>query len=92
MASASVIDERGRDGTRRGGEGDEERVALRVHFNTVVAYAGFANEAAVLRECLRVRVGTELVEQLRRALDVGEEERDGARREIRAHSGMMVRA
>ena len=45
----------------------------------------------MLGERLGVGVRAELVEQPRRALDVGEEERDRAGREIRAHSGMMVR-
>ncbi len=36
-------------------------------------------------------IRSELVEQPRRALDVGEEERDRAGRELRSHSGLMLR-
>jgi hypothetical protein len=43
----------------------------------------------VLGQRLRVRLGAELVEQLRRALDVGEHEGHGAGREIRSHGAMM---
>jgi hypothetical protein len=39
----------------------------------------------MLGERVRVRLRTELVEELRRALNVGEEERDGPGRKVVAH-------
>ena len=80
--SASVI-ARGRgDRPRRRGEGEEERVALRVHLDAAVGGEGLAEHATVLGERLRVRLRPELVQQLRRALDVREEERDRAGGEV----------
>ena len=67
---------RERPGRRR--EGEEEGVALRVDLDAAVASARLADDAAVLGERLRVGLGAELVQQPRRALDVGEEEGDGA--------------
>jgi hypothetical protein len=59
-------------------ECDEEGIALRVDLDPAVARERLAEDAAVLLEEIAVRRGTELVQQLRRALDVGEEKRDGA--------------
>ncbi len=66
-----------------GGEGavrlrkrDEEGIALRVDLDAAVRREGFAHEALVLGERSGVGLGAELVEQPRRALDVGEEEGD----------------
>ncbi len=73
---------RGGERARRRGEGEEERVALRVTLYAVVCCAGFANHPPVLGECLGVRPCAELVKQLRRALDIREEERDSAGRKI----------
>ena len=54
-----------------------------------------AHDARTIRRCSasagRVLLGAELVEKLRRALDVGEEEGDGARRKIGAHGEIMRR-
>ena len=74
-----------RPGARR--EGEEEGVALRVDLDPALGGARLADHAAVLGERLRVRLGAELVQQLRRALDVGEEEGDGAARGDRAACG-----
>ena len=41
----------------------------------------------MLGECVGVALGTELVQQPRRSLDVGEEKRDGAGRKIAPHRG-----
>jgi hypothetical protein len=71
---------------RRGGEGEKEGIALRVHLDTVVAGARLSYQAAMLGQCLRVTLGAELLEQPRRALNVGEEEGDGARREVVSHA------
>ena len=78
------------DGARRGREGDEERVALRVDLDAAVRGEGVAQHAPVLGERLRVRLGPERVQQPRRALDVREEERDGAGRELGAHGLVMM--
>ena len=64
-----------------GREGDEEGVALRVDLDAAVGRERLAQRAPVLGERLAVRVRAELPEQARRALDVGEEERDRAGRE-----------
>ena len=73
------------DRTRRGRERDEERVALRVDLDAVVGSERGAEHAPVLGQSLGVRVGPERMKQPRRALDVGEEERDRAARELSAH-------
>ena len=81
----------GRDGAGSRREDEEKCVALRVHFDAALLSTGLPDRPAMLRQGLGVCVRAELVEQLRRSLDVGEEERDRAGREIRAHSGMMLR-
>ena len=68
-----------RDRVLRPPEGDEEGVPLRVNLPTPVRLEGRAQNPLVLGQHLPVVAG-QLLEQLRRALDVGEEERDGARR------------
>jgi hypothetical protein len=50
-----------------------------------VAGESVAQETAVLREHLRVFLGTELVQELRRAIHVGEEEGDSSGRKFTAH-------
>ena len=45
-----------------------------------------AHDAAVLGEGLGVRLRAELVQELRRSLDVGEEEGDGAGRKVVSHA------
>jgi hypothetical protein len=57
---------------------DEEGVALGVDLDPAVGLEGLAQHAPVLRELIGVALGSELVQQPRRALDVGEEEGDGA--------------
>jgi hypothetical protein len=81
--------ERRRDCVARRGERDEERVPLRVDLDPAVPFEGVAKCPAVLLEHVRVPLGAELVEQLRRALDVGEEERDGAGGEL-PHGGQAA--
>jgi hypothetical protein len=62
-------------------ERDEERVALGVDLDPAVPPEGLAERASMLGQ--RIRVGiAELVQQPRRALDVGKEEGDGAGREL----------
>ena len=60
---------------------DEERVALGVHLATAVGGDGRSHDLLVLRLQPGVR-GAQPREQLRRALDVGEQEGDGAGREL----------
>ena len=73
--------------TRRGREHEEEGIPLRVHLNAALGRARLPYQPAVLRERVGIAVGAKRVQQPRRALDVGEEERDGAGREVtHAHS------
>ena len=74
------------DRSRRGLEGEEERVSLRVDLDPVLGSARLTDDATVLRKRLRVRVGAELAQELRRALDVGEEEGDRSGREVLSHA------
>src|SRR5690606_35880640 len=68
---------RGGHGVRRPLEGDEEPVAGRVHLGAAVGGQRLADDPVVRREGVGVG-GPEPLEQLRRALDVAEEEGDGA--------------
>ena len=72
----------------RAGERDEERVALRVHFEPAVARECVADHAAVLRQYVGVAL-PELVKQARGALDIGEEECDGPARRL-GHALMIA--
>ena len=74
------------DRSRRRGKGEEERVALRVHLDAALGSARLADHAAMLGERLGVRLCAQLVEQLRRALDVREEEGDGAGGKVSSHA------
>ena len=76
--------------TRRCREGDEERVALGINLDAAPGADRLAEDAAMFCERFRVRVRPELVQQLGRALDIGEEEGDGSGREIAPH-GLMMR-
>ena len=68
------------------GEREEEGVPLRVHLDSVVCLAGRSHDPSMHRERLFVRLVPDLLEQPGRALDVGEEEGDGAGREVVAHA------
>jgi hypothetical protein len=68
--------------TGRGWKGDEEGVALGAHLDPPVAGEGLAHKTAVLGQGLRVCLGPQLVQEPRRALDVGEEERHRASRKV----------
>ncbi len=81
----------GGERARRRREGDEERVALRIHLDPAVRGDRLADDAAVRCERVGVRIGAELVEQLRRAFHVGEEEGDRPGRKLGAHVCMMLR-
>jgi hypothetical protein len=70
-------------------EGDEEGVALRVDLDAAVAGEGLAQRAPVLRERLRIALCSQLVQELGRALHVGEEEGDRPGREVTPHVVIM---
>jgi hypothetical protein len=80
---------RGGDCVGRLTERDEEGIALRVHLDSAVAVERLAQHPAVLRQSLGVGVA-KLLQELRRSLDVGEEERDRARRK-RPHGVIILR-
>ena len=79
---------RGGQRITRARERNEERVALRVDLDPVVRGERCTKRAAMLAERVGVAV-TELVQQLRRALDVGEEEGDGSAGKL-AHRAMIA--
>ena len=58
-------------------EGEEERVALRIDLDAVVAVTRLTYDSPVRGKCPRVTGITQFVQELRGPLDVGEEERDG---------------
>jgi len=62
----------------RGRKSEEERVSLSIDLDAALAGARFSDQAPVLGESLRIALRAELVQQLGRALDVGEEEGDRA--------------
>jgi hypothetical protein len=62
-----------------------------VSTSTTVAGARFANDTAVLGKRIGVGLVAERMQELRRALDVGEEERNGAAREVSAHAESIAR-
>ena len=68
------------------GERDEERVSLRIDLCSAVSTERLAQDAAMLRERMRVPIRAQLVQQPRRALHVSEEEGDRSRREIARHA------
>ena len=80
---------RGGDRVRRPREGDEEGVSLRVHLHPAVLGEGGPQRTPVVGEQLDVR-GAVLLEQPRRALDVGEEERHRAARQVPSAHGAII--
>ena len=81
----------GGDCGRRGGERDEERVALRIDFDTLVTNERLTQGAAMLGQCVSVGIGTELVQEPRRALHVGEDKGDGSGRKLARHAAIQAR-
>ena len=59
-------------------EREEERIALGIDFGTVVTGAGGPYHSPVGRQDIRVFLCTQLMEELRRTLHVGEQEGDSA--------------
>ena len=78
--------------TRRGAEREEEGVALSVHLDPAVPRAGLADHSPVLGQCLRVGLAAEFVQELRRPLNVSEEEGDGAGRKVLSHNAIICGA
>ena len=76
---------RGLEGARRRREGDEERVALRVHLDPALRRARLSHDPPMLREHLRIPLRAQIVQELGRALHVREEEGDGAGRKAGPH-------
>jgi hypothetical protein len=68
----------GGDRIARAGEREEERVALRVDLRAAPLTEALADETPVVAGDVSVSLVAELLEELGRALDVGEDERDGA--------------
>ena len=80
------------DSSRSGRKRDEEGVPLRIYLDPAVAGAGLAQHAPMLCQRLRIALRPELVQQLRRPLHVGEEERNGAGRKLALHGSGPRRA
>ena len=77
--------DRGTEGRGCGREDGEERVALRADDQAVVRLDRRPHDVVMLLEQRRVRVA-EVLDEPRAPLDVGEQERDGSRRQV-AESG-----
>ena len=82
---------RGFERARCRGEGDEEGIALRVHFDAVVRRARLSDQSAVFCKRLRVGLSAQLVQKARRALDIGEEEGDRPCGKRDAHGKSIAR-
>ena len=67
---------------RRGREGDEESIALRVDLDAAVPLESLAQDAPVLSKFIGVALCPELGQQSGRTLDVREEKGDGAGRKL----------
>ena len=80
---------RRRECSRCGRKGEEEGIALSVDFDPALRGTRLADHTAMLGERVGVGPGAELVQQTRRALDVGEEEGDSARGEVATHGRIM---
>ena len=66
----------------RSREGDEERVPLRVDLDAAVRRERLPQRMAMIGESVCVRLRSETVQKPRRALHVGEQEGDGAGRQV----------
>src|SRR4026209_308811 len=76
--------------SRSSGECKEERVTLGVNLDPALADACLATQTAMLRERRGVGLRSEFVQQPRRALNVSEEEGDGAGRKVVAHACVII--
>jgi hypothetical protein len=75
----------GSNGSWRSRERDEERVAVRADLHAAVASKRIAQNAAVPPKLSGIPLGAKLLEQPGRPLHIGEEESDGANRQIARH-------
>ena len=73
-----------RGGRRR--ERDEERVALGIDLHAIVTGTRLADDLPVCGKRLGIGLRSQLVQELRRSLDVGEEKRDSARGKLLMHA------
>src|SRR5688500_11890700 len=71
----------GGDGVAGAWKGDEEAIALRIDFVAMMCLKKGAQQLAILREHIAI-ARAEALEQLRGAFDIGEEQRDGATRQV----------
>ena len=79
------------DCSRRCGEGDEERVALRIHLDAVVADERLTKDTPVRGQRVCISIGTKLLEKPRRTFDVGEDKRDRSARKLARHTAIEAR-
>src|ERR1700694_498710 len=70
------------DRSRRGREGNQKGVSLRVNLDAVKTCASLADKPAMFRKRHRISLRAKLLEQPRRALDVAEEQGDRSGRTI----------
>jgi hypothetical protein len=73
-----------RDRVRRAGEGDEERISLRVDLDALVLSERRAESPPMLVQCLPIVIA-QLVQQPRRALHIREQQRHYTGRETARH-------
>ncbi len=76
---------RGLNRLRRAREGVEEGIPLRIDLHAAAGREHLSQQAPVLCQRLGVRLRAELVQELGRPLDVGEEKGDGAGGELLPH-------
>ena len=74
------------DCPRSGREGEEEGISLGVHLYATLRLTRLAHDASMLGERIRVGLCAELAQKPRRSLDICEEERDCAGREVASHA------
>jgi uncharacterized protein YyaL (SSP411 family) len=93
IAEGTLRVDRGSDRVARPWEREEERVALRVDLRPFVSLEGLAHETPVVARDAAVALVPELLEEARRSLDVGEDERDCAAGQLghRAYATPMNR-
>ena len=93
VAEGALGVDRGRDCVARPREREEEGVALRVDLRAAARAEGLAHEPPVVGRDVSVRLVAELLQEARRALDVREDERDGAAGQLghRAYATPMNR-
>jgi hypothetical protein len=74
------------EGSGRRRKRDKERITLGVDLHSIVTATRFADDLPVCGERLGVGLRSQVVQKLRRPLDVGEEKGDGAGRKLLKHA------